>query len=68
MARAALHWSAADLARASAVGYATVARFELGQTVQPDKVAAMRQALEDQRVRFVEDGPFAGVLARTPAA
>lgn len=60
MARAALNWSGADLAEASGVGSATVARFELGQNVQPDRVQAMRRAFEGKGVQFVDSGKLAG--------
>lgn len=60
MARAALKWSIDDLAAASGVGRATIARFELGENVTPDRVSAMRAAFEAKRVRLIEDGPFAG--------
>lgn len=56
MARAALKWSATELAREGAIGYATVARFESGQTVQPDSIKAMRQALERGGVEFISAG------------
>ena len=61
MARVALGWSAADLARAAGIGYATVARFEAGQTVQPDKVEAMRAALVAEGIAFENGGRRAGV-------
>lgn len=60
MARAALKWSIDDLAAASNVGRATIARFELGENVTAERIAAMRAAFEAKRVRFIEDGPFAG--------
>lgn len=56
MARAALKWSATDLAREGAIGYATVARFESGQTVQPDSIEVMRAALERGGVEFISAG------------
>ncbi len=56
MARAAVKWSAQDLARQASIGYATVARFESGQTVQPDSVDAMRSALERGGVEFIAAG------------
>jgi transcriptional regulator with XRE-family HTH domain len=60
MARAAMGWTVSDLAEASGVGRATVARFELGQNVQPDRVQAMRRALEARGVQFVDGGKLAG--------
>ncbi len=62
MARACLSWSRSDLAEAAGVGVATVVRFETGSAVQPDKVAAMRQAFEANRVKFVDEGPLAGAV------
>lgn len=56
MARAALKWSAADLAREAGMGYATVARFEAGSPVQPESIATMRSALERGGVEFIAPG------------
>lgn len=61
MARLALGWSAADLAAAAGLGYATVARFESGKTVQPENVEAMRQALAANGIGFENGGKRAGV-------
>lgn len=61
MARVALGWSAADLAAAARLGYATVARFESGKTVQPENVEAMRQALAAKGIGFENGGRRAGV-------
>ena len=61
MARVALGWSAADLAKAAGVGYATAARFEAGQTVQPSKVESMRAALVKEGIAFENGGKRAGV-------
>lgn len=52
MARAALKWSLTDLAAAASVGRATAARFELGQQVEPEKIAAMQEALEHAGAEF----------------
>lgn len=60
MARAALKWSLTDLAEAAGVGRATVARFELGESVGDGPIAAMRAAFEAKRVRFIEKGRFSG--------
>lgn len=62
MARTALGWSVTDLSTFSGVGRSTVARFELGQNVQPDRVQAMRRALEAAGVQFVEGGKLAGAV------
>ena len=61
MARAALKWSLTDLARASGIGRATVARFELGQTVEPRKIRAMRGALEAAGAGFLQRAGLVGV-------
>jgi len=61
MARAALGWSVSDLADASGVGRATVARFELGQKVQPEGIEKMRAALVKEGVGFTNGGKRAGV-------
>jgi len=61
MARAALKWSLTDLAEASGVGRATAARFELGQAVEPEKVAAMREALEGAGAQFIRRTGRVGV-------
>lgn len=62
MARAALKWSITDLADNAGIGRATVARFELGETVAPASVKTMRDALEAKRVRFVDSGKLAGAV------
>lgn len=67
MARASLKWSIDDLASAAGVGRATVARFELGQSVNPETVKALRAAFEVKRVHFIDKGPFAGGVQRTSA-
>lgn len=61
MARAALKWSLTDLAEASGVGRATAARFELGQSVEPERIAAMRTALENAGAHFVRRSGRVGV-------
>lgn len=62
MARAALKWSLTDLAEASGIGRATVARFELGEPVGTSSVAAMIAAFEAKRVRFINEGKLAGAV------
>lgn len=62
MARAALRWSWDNLAAESGVGRATIARFERGENVQPDRAQAMRQALEASGVLFVDSGKLAGAV------
>lgn len=57
MARAALGWNTAELAKRANVGIATVNRFETGQaTTIPATVAAMQRALEDAGVVFLAEG------------
>lgn len=69
MARAALGWSANDLAVAAGVGYATVARFESGQTIAPQTLDLMRSAIEREGVTLIDSGKFSGgvVPPRKPA-
>lgn len=62
MARALLEWSRADLAAEAGLSAPTVVRFETGQQVAADSVAAMRAAFEKRRVKFVDDGPMAGAV------
>jgi len=61
MARAALGWSLDDLAGASGVGRATVARFESGVTVQPETSERLRQAFVANGIAFTNGGKRAGV-------
>lgn len=62
MARAALGWTLTDLSEASGIGRATVARFENGHEVRSENVAEMRAAFEAKRVRFIDNGKFAGAV------
>jgi transcriptional regulator with XRE-family HTH domain len=66
MARAALGWNAAALAKAANVGVATVNRFEAGAaTPIPATLSAIRSALEAAGVEFIpENGGGAGVRLR----
>ena len=65
MARAALNWSTADLAKAADVGVNTVNRFEQGQDARISSMQAMRRALETAGVIFVaENGEGPGVRLR----
>ncbi|HEX8579760.1 MAG TPA: helix-turn-helix transcriptional regulator [Allosphingosinicella sp.] len=63
MARAALDWSQADLAKAAGVSARTVIRYEAGESVLADRVRALRAALEAKGVVFVGAGQFAGAVA-----
>ena len=56
MARAALGWSIADLAKASGVRDMTVSNFERGRDAYASTVAKLRTALEDAGVIFLADG------------
>src|SRR6266478_8318072 len=61
MARAALGWSTAELARRAQVGIATVSRFETPQGEPiPATIAAMQRAFESAGVIFVENGDGPG--------
>jgi len=65
MARAALGWSTADLAREAQIGANTVNRFEAGQDSRLSSVDKMRAALEAAGVIFVsENGEGPGVRLR----
>jgi len=70
-ARALLRWSALDLAAASKVGVATIRRVEVvdGEIpVTSANEAALRQALENAGVEFIdENGGGAGVRLRKPS-
>lgn len=62
MARAATGMGVRDLAKAAGVSPDTVARLERGETIRPATVAAMRTALENAGVEFIdENGGGAGV-------
>ena len=70
MARAALGWSAADLASQAGIGAATVSRFEAGTAKPiPATLSAMQRALEAAGVIFLAAGETAdggpGVRLRT---
>jgi transcriptional regulator with XRE-family HTH domain len=67
MARAALEWRTADLARAANVGANTVNRFETGRDARISTVEKLRYALEAAGVAFIaENGGGAGVRFREP--
>jgi transcriptional regulator with XRE-family HTH domain len=68
MARAALNWSLADLAKAAGVHRNTVSNFETGKFAgSADAIAALRAALEAAGVIFIpENGGGAGVRLKAP--
>lgn len=61
MARAALGWSVDDLAQASGVGRRTIARLEVGETVQSETSERLRQAFVGAGIGFTDGGQRAGV-------
>ena len=66
MGRAALNWTAADLAERSSVGVTTISRFESGLT-SPTRatLAALGRALGAAGIEFIpENGGGAGVRMR----
>ena len=67
MARAALGWTIADLARAAEVSANTVNRFESGNDARLSSVGKMRSTMEAAGVEFIaENGGGAGVRLRKP--
>ncbi|MFP5328860.1 MAG: helix-turn-helix domain-containing protein [Alphaproteobacteria bacterium] len=61
MARAALSWTLDDLAEASGVARRTIAKFETGGNVLPEKVETLRAAFVQEGVEFINGGRRAGV-------
>jgi transcriptional regulator with XRE-family HTH domain len=61
-ARGLLNWTQSELAKAATVGLSTIKNFESERReTTPANVNAIRRALEDAGVVFVDDGKFAGV-------
>lgn len=60
MARAALRWSIDDLAERAGVGRATIARFETGAEIRPDRATALRNALETAGVKILDQDERSG--------
>lgn len=56
MARAGLGWTARDLANNAKVGYATVARFETGGSINTDSREKLATTLESAGARLSERG------------
>lgn len=71
MARAALNWTLADLARAAGVHRNTISNFETGKFAgSEDALRAIRTALESAGVLFIEqngNGPGVRLRDRTDA-
>lgn len=66
MARAAISWSTADLAKAAQVGVNTVNRFEQGQDARISSMESMRRALEAAGVQFIpQNGGGPGVRLKS---
>jgi transcriptional regulator with XRE-family HTH domain len=67
MARAALGLGVRDLASAAKVSIDTVARFERGDELKERTIDALRRALEDAGIEFIdENGGGAGVRLKRP--
>jgi transcriptional regulator with XRE-family HTH domain len=65
MARAALGWTTADLAKRARVGANTVRRFENGRPVNVSSLTLIQQALEAAGVEFT-NGEAPGVRLHPP--
>ncbi len=61
MARVGLGWRGKDLAERAGVGQATLARFELGETIAEASRAKIEKALADAGVQFTDRGGRIGV-------
>jgi transcriptional regulator with XRE-family HTH domain len=64
MARAGLNWSLDDLAKHSGVGRRTIAKFETGGSILPEKVEALRQCFVAAGVEFINGGKRTGAAVR----
>ena len=65
MARVALAWGVRDLAEAAGVSPNTVARLERSEDMRAQTIEAIRRALEDAGVEFIqENGGGPGVRLR----
>ena len=60
MARVAMDWTGKELAARAKIGSATVARYELGESIHPDKLEAMRTAFTAAGIVFIKSGAHAG--------
>jgi transcriptional regulator with XRE-family HTH domain len=61
MARYGLGWTLDDLALRSGVSRRTIAKFETGGNVLPDRVEALRQCFVADGVEFINGGKSIGV-------
>lgn len=61
MARAALDWTIAELAKAAGVGERTVAKYEAGGNVLSETVETLRQCFVANGVEFINGGKRIGV-------
>lgn len=65
MARAALGWGVRDLAKEAGVAVDTISRLEKGEDVMPRTLAAIRTALENAGIIFIDaNGNGPGVRLR----
>lgn len=65
MARAAIGWGVRDLAKHAGVAVDTISRLERGEDILPRTLAAIRAALENAGVLFIEqNGHGPGVRLR----
>ena len=65
MARAAVGWGVRDLAKAAGVAADTISRLERGEEIMPRTLAAIRAALVEAGVIFIDqNGAGAGVRLR----
>lgn len=68
MARAAVNWSLDQLAQAAGVHRNTIHNFETGRySGSPEKLKAVREALQDAGVEFIGEAESAGVRLRGPS-
>ncbi|MDB5652201.1 MAG: response regulator [Hyphomicrobiales bacterium] len=68
MARAAVNWSLDQLAQAAGVHRNTIHNFETGRySGNPEKLRAVRQALQNAGVEFIGEAGSSGVRLRKPS-
>jgi transcriptional regulator with XRE-family HTH domain len=65
MARAALHLGVRELAKLARVAPSTVSRLEVGESLHPRTIEAIRRAFEQAGVEFI-DGEAPGVRLKKP--